>query len=187
MQRIGILGGTFNPIHVGHLAMAQMAQEKVGLDKVFFIPAFIPPHKTSKNLAAAKDRLSMVRLAIAGNPSFKVSDYEIKKGGRSFSIDTVKHFRKIYTGKAKLYFIIGGDSLATLKTWKQVDDLLKLVTFIVVSRPGYKGSHKHVPVDLALDIASRDLRKRVAQGKSIKYLVPDKVIRYIEQHSLYQH
>ena len=188
MQRIGILGGTFNPIHIGHLAIAQMAQEKVGLDKVIFIPAFIPPHKTVKHLAAAKDRLAMARLAISDNPSFQVSDYEIKKGGRSFSINTVRHFRKVYAKKAKLYFIIGGDSLGQLPTWKQIDDLLKLVTFIAVNRPGYQRNHKaikHISVESELNIASSDLRKRITQGKTIKYLVPDKVIRYINQHKIY--
>src|SRR5690348_5114005 len=117
-----------------------MAQEKAGLDKVIFVPAFIPPHKTVNHLAAPKDRLAMVRLAIADNPSFAVSDYEIKKGGRSFSIETVRYFRQIYKNKAKLYFIIGGDSLVTLPTWRQIDELLKLVTFIAVNRPGYKHS-----------------------------------------------
>jgi nicotinate-nucleotide adenylyltransferase len=188
MQRIGILGGTFNPIHIGHLAIAQMAQEKVKLDKVIFVPAFIPPHKTVTHLADAKDRLGMVRLAITGNPGFAVSDYEIKKGGRSFSVDTVSHFRRIYAGKAKLYFIIGGDSLASLPTWKSIDQLLKWVTFIAVNRPGYKRNHKsirHISVESELNIASSDLRKRVVQGKTIKYLVPEKVIRYIEQHKIY--
>ena len=188
MQRIGILGGTFNPIHIGHLAIAQMAKEKVGLDKVIFVPAFIPPHKIVAHLADAKDRLAMVRLAIADNPSFAVSDYEIKKGGRSFSIDTVRHFRSIYAGKAKLYFIIGGDSLASLPTWKQIDKLLQLVTFIAVNRPGYKKipkAIKHIAVESELNISSSDLRKWVTQGKTIKYLVPDKVTRYIEQHKIY--
>ena len=189
MKRIGILGGTFNPIHLGHLAIAEMAQEKVGLDKVIFVPAFIPPHKTVSHLAEAKDRLTMVRLAIADNPAFTVSDYEINKGGRSFSIDTVTHFHKLYKKKAKLYFVIGGDSLATLPTWKNIDQLLKLVTFVVVNRPGYRKNHKairHISVESELNIASRDLRKRVIQGKTIKYLVPDKVIRYIEHHGIYQ-
>ena len=189
MQRIGILGGTFNPIHIGHLAIAQMAKEKVGLNKVIFVPAFIPPHKTIRHLAAAKDRLAMVRLAISYNPAFGVSSYEIKKGGRSFSIDTVRYFREFYAKKTKLYFIIGGDSLPTLPTWKEIDQLLKMVTFIVVNRPGYKGNHKgikHISVESELNIASRDLRKSIIEGKAIKYLVPDKVIEYIKQHRIYQ-
>jgi nicotinate-nucleotide adenylyltransferase len=189
VQHIGILGGTFNPIHIGHLAIAQMAQEKASLDKVVFVPAFIPPHKTVTHLAAAKDRLAMVRLAIGDNPSFAVSDYEITKGGKSFSIDTVRHFREIYQHKAKLYFIIGGDSLATLPTWREIDKLLKLVTFIAVNRPGYKKNReamKHIAVESELNISSSDLRKRVIQGKTIKYLVPDKVIRYIGQRKIYR-
>lgn len=188
MKRIGILGGTFNPIHIGHLAIAQMAKEKAGLDKVIFVPAFIPPHKTVANLAAAKDRLVMVRLAIADNPSFEVSDYEIRKGGKSFSIETVRHFREVFRKKAKLYFIIGGDSLTMLPTWKQIDELLQLVTFIAVNRPGYqssRGAMRHIAVESELNISSSDLRKRVIQGKTIKYLVPDKVIRYIGQHKIY--
>ena len=188
MQRIGILGGTFNPIHIGHLAIAQMAREKAGLDKVIFVPAFIPPHKTVNHLAAAKDRLAMVRLAISDNPSFEVSDFEIKKGGRSFSIETVRHFREVFKKKAKLYFIIGGDSLVTLPNWREIHELLKIVTFLAVNRPGYKKDRKamkHIAVESELNISSSDLRKRVIQGKTIKYLVPDKVIRYIGQHKIY--
>lgn len=190
MKRIGILGGTFNPIHIGHLAIAQTAQEKFQLEKVIFVPSNLPPHRKILRLASAKQRYDMVRLAVKNNPLFEVSDFEIKKKGKSYSIDTVQHFEEVFAGKTKLFFIVGADNFLELKTWRRIDEILKIVTFIVVNRPGYdipKTRIKHHSVIMpGMDIAASYIRKRIKQEKSIKYLVPESVFRYINQHKLYQ-
>ena len=191
MNRIGILGGTFNPIHVGHLVAAQVAQEEMRLDQVIFVPSFLPPHKTEKNLASAADRLAMVRLAIRDNPKFTVSDFEIKKGGKSYSIDTVRFFRKKFPQSSTLFFIIGADELNALKGWKDINELVNLVSFIAVNRPGYKPAGrkliKHESVEMpAIDLSSSLIRNRAAAGKSTRFLVPDRVALYIEKAGLYQ-
>ena len=135
-ERIGILGGTFDPVHIGHMAIAQKALEKCRLDKVIFVPSALPPHKKMPRLASAWDRYRMVALAAQGNPRFEVSDYEVQKGGKSYSIDTVCHFRAQYPAETKLFFIIGEDNVDTLETWKEIDRIIEIVTFIVVNRPG---------------------------------------------------
>lgn len=189
MKRIGILGGTFNPIHIGHLAIAQTAQEKFNLDKVIFVPSYRPPHRNIVKLASAEERFHMVRLGTKSNPLFEVSDFEIKRRGKSYSIDTVEHFRKVYYKGAKLFFIIGTDNFAELPTWKQINDILKIVSFIVVNRPGHKirsSKIRHHLVNMpGMDISASHIRRRISQGKSIKYLVPESVFRYIKRKKLY--
>lgn len=190
MKRVGLLGGTFNPIHIGHLAMAQIAAEKLRLDEVIFVPSNIPPHKTVRRLASAKSRYEMARLAVKKYPNFEVSDCEISRKGRSYTIDTVKYFQGILPKGTKLFFIIGEDALAGLGKWKDSAKLRKLVSFIVVNRPGYQGrmaiKGKFHFVNMPdIDIASSFLRKRITEGKSIKYFVSDKVYRYIKRHHLY--
>lgn len=189
MKRIGFFGGTFNPIHMGHLAIAQMAQETFKLDKVIFIPSHQPPHKNIAPLASAKERYNLVKLAVAGNDLFEVSDVETKRVGKSYTIDTLQHFCKVYS-KAKLFFIVGGDSFATLPKWKNIDEILKLITFIVVNRPGYHASKKnikHLTVNKpGIDISSSYLRNRIESGKSVRYLVPEVIFHYIEKHGLYK-
>ncbi|MCC6758076.1 MAG: nicotinate-nucleotide adenylyltransferase [Candidatus Omnitrophica bacterium] len=189
MKRIGFFGGTFNPIHMGHLAIAQMAQERFKLDKVIFIPSHQPPHKNIAPLASAKDRYKMVRLATAGNEYFEVSDVETKRVGKSYTVDTLRHFRKSYPAKVKFFFIIGGDSLGTLPQWKNIDEILKLAAFIVVNRPGYSDikNIKHLTVTKpGIDISSSYLRERINSRKSIRYLVPEAIYHYIIKHGLYK-
>lgn len=190
MKRIGILGGTFNPLHIGHLAIAEVAQEKMDLDKVIFVPSSKPPHKRITHLASAEDRLEMVRLSIKNNPKFDVSDFEVMRGGKSYTIDTVKYFRQKFGQDVKLYFIVGIDAAVELHTWRDVDDIIKYVSFVVVNRPGHEDGAPEVPHHSitmpGLDIASSYIRRRLHQGKSIKYLVPEKVFRYIEQHNLFK-
>ena len=190
MKRIGFFGGTFNPIHMGHLAIAQMAQETFKLDKVIFIPSHQPPHKNIAPLAPAKDRYKMVRLAVAGNNNFEVTDVETLRVGKSYTIDTLRYFRKIYSAKAKLFFIIGGDSFSTLPKWKNIDEILKLVTFIVVNRPGFHASNKNIKhltvTKPGIDISSSYLRSRIESGKSVRYLVPEAIFHYIEKNGLYK-
>ena len=189
MKKIGILGGTFNPVHNGHLVMAQTALEKLKLDKVIFVPSFLPPHKTARHVLGPRDRYQMVRLAIKGNPRFTVSDFEIKRPGKSYSIDTVKYLREQFSCETKLFFIIGGDSLRALPMWKDIDDLLLLTRFVVVNRPGFleKSEIKVKSINMpGLDISSSYLRKRLASKRSIRYLVPEAVLRFIETNQFYQ-
>ncbi len=189
MKRIGFFGGTFNPIHMGHLAIAQMAQERFKLDKVIFIPSHQPPHKNVSSLANANHRYKMVKLATAGNDLFAVSDVETQRQGKSYTIDTLRYFKKLYPANVKMYFIIGGDSLGTLSRWKYIKEILKLVTFIVVNRPGYGDvkNIKHLTVTKpGIDISSSYLRERINSGKSVRYLVPESIYHYIIKHGLYQ-
>ena len=190
MKYIGILGGTFNPIHIGHLAMAQTAFERLKLDSVIFVPSYLPPHKSSQNVIDAKHRYAMVKSAIKGNPSFTLSDFEIKRKSKSYSIDTLEHFHKVYPQGTKFYFIIGEDSLETLPKWKRIEDLLKLVSFVVVNRVGttFKKSklNVHSLIMPTLEISSSFIRKKISLGESIRYWVPEKVYQYIQNHKLYR-
>ncbi|MFA5060384.1 MAG: nicotinate-nucleotide adenylyltransferase [Candidatus Omnitrophota bacterium] len=190
MSRIGVLGGTFNPVHIGHLMIAQWAKEKMRLDKVIFVPANLPPHKDVKEVVSSKDRYKMVQLAVGGNSSFSVSDFEIKRQGKSYTIDTMRYFDRCYPKNTKLFFIVGGDMTSQLKNWRYIKDILKIASFIVVNRPGRHRKNteiKHSPVVMpAIDISSSYLRQRIAQKKTTKYFIPDKVRQYIDQHKLYQ-
>jgi len=135
-HRIGILGGTFNPIHYGHLAAAEEIRDRLMLDRVLFIPSYLPPHKHEEDVPSAVQRLEMVRLATCGNSYFEPSDIEIKRGGRSYTIDTIEALRRVYPG-TELYFITGLDSFLEIRTWKQWEKLLTLSFFVVISRPGF--------------------------------------------------
>jgi len=199
-RKIGILGGTFNPIHIGHLIIAQDAMEQFGLDCVKFIPSATPPHKKYEGNATAAQRLAMVRLAIRGNARFEADDIEIRRGGTSYSVDTLTSLRR-RDPQAQFYFIIGADSLQELHRWREVGRLVRLCTFVIVVRPGFepwrvvdpkldaatrRRLRQHVLRGHACDIASRDIRARVARGESIRYLVPDAVLQYINRHKLYR-
>lgn len=188
-MRIGILGGTFNPIHIGHLILAEEAYFKLKLDKLVFVPAFVPPHKSSSEVINAKDRLEMVRLAIEDNPAFDVSTFEIDSKKKSYSIDTLKEFRKVYGEDAQLCFITGSDSLKDLFSWKNINDIFKISRFIVANRPGYPIKDVPKEVDTVvitpIEVSSEDIRKRLTEGRSIRYLVPEKVRKYILDRKLY--
>lgn len=188
-MRIGILGGTFNPIHIGHLILAEEACFKLKLDKLILVPAFMPPHKDTRDVIDAKDRLEMVRLAIEDNPAFEISTYEVDSKKKSYSIDTLKEFRKIYGDEAQLCFITGSDSLKDIFSWKNINDIFKISKFIVANRPGYP--LKDIPkeadtvVITPIEVSSEDIRKRLKEGRSIRYLVSEKVRKYILEHNLY--
>jgi len=199
-ERVGILGGTFNPIHLGHLLIAQDAMEQLGLDRVKFIPSATPPHKTVEKLASERDRLRMIVLAIRGNARFEADDIEIRRGGKSYSVDTLTELRR-REPRTNFYFIIGSDSLRELHLWREVQLLVTLCTFVTVSRPGFEPKpvvdprldaatrrrlRQHVLWGHACDVASRDIRARVASGRSIRYLVSDAVHAYIRRRRLYQ-
>ncbi len=187
-MKIGILGGTFNPVHIGHLILAEEAREKLGLDKIIFVPAFLPPHKDNSDIAPAKMRLEMVKLAISGNKYFSVSDTEIKRDGRSYTIDTIKEFTRKYP-QDELYFIIGSDLLKYLDDWKDLGQIIKMVKFIVATRPGYPLEKipsyiSTVPIR-AVDVSGFEIRACVKEDKSFRYLVPEAVCRYIIRKRLY--
>jgi nicotinate-nucleotide adenylyltransferase len=189
-MRIGILGGTFNPIHIGHLILAEEAHFKLKLDKLVFVPAFMPPHKSSLDVISAKDRFEMVKIAVEDNPAFEVSTFEIDSKKKSYSIDTLKEFRGVYGEDTQLCFITGSDSLKDLFSWKNINDIFKISKFIVANRPGYPMGEVPKEVDTVvitpIEVSSEDIRKRLAEGRSIRYLVPETVRKYIVDHKLYR-
>lgn len=202
MKRRGIFGGSFNPIHMGHLVAAQDALEGAGLDQVVFVPAARPPHKPSAPLASAGDRLAMIRLAISGDDRFDVSEIEVLRGGISYTVDTVRELRRQVPG-AEWSLIIGADTLFDLRNWREIGTILELVPIVVVARPGFATDSITVdslglpdpwPTVLArnvvpghsVGISASEIRRRLAEGRSIRYLVPDAVERYIRDRSLYQ-
>jgi nicotinate-nucleotide adenylyltransferase len=191
IKRIGILGGTFDPPHVGHLIIAEQACAQLRLDMLLFIPAFLPPHKESGGRADPRQRLKMVRLATSGRPKFGVSSIEMRRKGISYTIDTLHEIEKIYRG-ATVYLIVGGDNFASFKSWKSVDEIAKLATIVVYKRkPLKKETTRPKMAKLVhlrgalLDISSTMIRDRVKRGESIRFLVPESVRRFIDKNKLY--
>lgn len=187
--RIGIIGGTFNPPHLGHLLMAEQVGSQLELDEVWFMPTAKPPHAPGKKTIASQHRLQMVQKAIAGNPLFKLQPYEVNRGGKNYTIDTMRHFIAEYP-ETDFYFIIGTDSANDLDTWREIDELNQLVQFVGVRRPGeppYTGRHSILWVDSpSVDLSSTEIRLRVFLEQSIKYQVPSTVEEYIKKHQLYR-
>ncbi|MBA4016038.1 MAG: nicotinate (nicotinamide) nucleotide adenylyltransferase [Pirellula sp.] len=201
-MRIGIFGGTFNPVHYGHLLLAETCREQRGLDEVWFLPASVPPHKQDLVLVDAAQRLEMLKLAAGGNEAFRVSDLELKRGGVSYTVDTLEavHAER---PEAELYLLIGADTLADLPNWRTPKRVCELALPTAVCRPGsgeldYEPLAAFVePTRLArlrelrvempqIGISSRDLRARIAAGKSIRYQVPRAVEKFIETAGLYR-
>ncbi len=191
-MRVGMLGGTFNPIHMGHLVLAEECRRRFQLDKVVFIPAHIPPHKEVECGVSAAGRLSMVRLALESEDNCEVSTYEVDKKEVSYSIDTVKHFKEKYGQGAELFFLTGSDWAEDLATWKNIDEILDLITFVIASRPG--GSEEKSPYEdkitritiPALDISSSNIRDRIKKREPVETLVPGSVAQYIRNKGLYR-
>lgn len=199
MKKYGIFGGSFNPIHYGHLMICEYIKEEMGLDKVIFIPTGNPPHKEIE--VSAEDRYEMVRLAISPNPDFEISDIETTRVKMSYTVDTIRELKKIYR-EEKLYFLIGLDSLFQLKTWKKIGDLSQEIEFVVALRPGYIDKEEiNKEIDFLrenfgtkinliktplYEISSTDLRDRIHEGKSLRYLIPKKVLDYIEESGFYK-
>ena len=197
-KSLGILGGTFDPIHMGHLRMAEHVFQRMDLENILFIPAYVPPHKLGQDFAPAQDRYAMTKLAIADNPHFTVSDMELQRTGVSYTIDTIRQLHEQY-GDRELYFIIGADSVAQLHTWHNIEEMLELTRFVAVWRPGYEDAMEELVRHLGLqakervllldtpvyDISSTEIRTRIRQGASLAGLVPDTVEKYIYEQGLY--
>ncbi|KPN81201.1 putative nicotinate-nucleotide adenylyltransferase [Apilactobacillus kunkeei] len=187
-KKIGIIGGTFNPIHNGHLFIADQVRSQLGLEKVYFMPDFIPPHVDHKDAIDADDRVNMVNLAINDNDKFDIEMLEIINRGKSYTYNTMVELKRRHPDY-EYYFIIGGDMVEYLPKWYRVDDLFKLTHFVGVRRENYPMSTKYpvIWVDVAkLDISSTLIRKLVSNHQSIRYLVPDAVLKYIKEHHLYE-
>lgn len=188
-MKIGILGGTFNPIHLGHLILADEVKDKLKLDRIIFVPTNTPPHKQNSEIIDAKERLKMIRLAIRTNRDFFVSDVEIKRGGVSYTIETIQEFKKMYPNE-ELYFIIGSDLLEYLHDWKEIDQILKMVNFVVVNRPDFPlemiPSYMKTLEIKTIDISGYQIRKNLKENRSIRYLVSERVFEYIKKKGLYR-
>ena len=202
-MRLAIFGGTFNPIHLGHVTVAEEAFRQLGLDRLMLVPAAIPPHKHTPGLVSAQHRVKMVELAAEGREGWEVSDVEVARGGRSYSIDTVRGVIECYPLEAKPYFLIGADMLQELATWRDVKRLVELCQFVVVARPHVS---LEAPADLVaaigldevtaicqgplsaplLDISSTDIRERIATGTPFEHLLPTAVAAYIKAQGLYR-
>ncbi|MBM4339737.1 MAG: nicotinate-nucleotide adenylyltransferase [Deltaproteobacteria bacterium] len=212
-KRIGLFGGTYNPIHFGHLRGAEEIREAFHLDEVVFIPSATPPHKATDAIIDAKHRMEMVKLAIASNPYFSMSEIELSRQGKSYLIDTLRHFCE---GRADIFFfILGGDAFVEIETWKDFQNLFTLCHFVVMARPGFQktpvasqlpdsltsafqydietkvwvhlsGYHLHFQEISFLDISSTKVREFIEKGESVRYLIPPETEAYIYKHGLYR-
>jgi nicotinate-nucleotide adenylyltransferase len=198
--KVAIMGGTFDPIHFGHLVTAEAARVQYGFDYVIFIPSGQPPHKAGKKITSATHRYIMTVLATMSNSYFRVSSVEIEREGPSYTIDTLMHFREQYGTGVELYFITGADAMQEILTWKAVPEILSICQFIAATRPGYRLAELervkeaigaiskeriHCVATPEIDISSTVIRERLKERKSIKYLVPETVEHYIYKQGLY--
>lgn len=199
MHSIGVIGGTFDPIHYGHLAAAEEARVKMNLERVLFVVAGMPPHKLNEVVTAVEHRLAIVNLAIASNAHFDISRVDVDRPGPSYTVDTISILQERFGQETELYFIMGLDSLVELPTWYEPQRLVQLCRLIVVRRPGFVvdmdqleasvpgiSSRLHIIDMPQVDISSSELQQRVREGLPIKYQVPEEVERYIEEHGLYK-
>jgi nicotinate-nucleotide adenylyltransferase len=200
---LGVFGGTFDPIHLAHLAVAEAARDAVGLEQVLFIPAGEPPHKAGRSITAADHRLAMVRAAIDGNPAFAASRMELDRGGPSYTVDTLRDLRASRTAAGhgdRLALILSAEAFVELPTWRDPEGVLALATLVVAPRDGYPEAapdflERQFPGVAGeavfldgprLRLSASELRARAAAGRSLRYLVPDAVATYIGDHALYQ-
>lgn len=197
--RLGIMGGTFDPIHYGHLVTAEQAREALNLDGVLFMPAGNPAFKLDKQVTDAEDRYAMTVLATAANPAFLASRFEIDREGVTYTADTLRALRKHYPANVKLYFITGADAILDIVSWHNAGELAELATFIAATRPGFDIEQARARVEAsgydfdvryiqipALAISSTNIRSRVARGMSVRYLTSESVIGYIRKRGLYR-
>ena len=187
MERIGILGGTFDPPHLGHLLIAEEVRINMKMKEVWFIPTYTPPHKNDAKTTAS-NRIHMLKLATESNSYFKLNTIEIERAGKSYTLDTMEILKEQYPDK-EFYFIIGADMVEYLPNWYKVDELFSLVNFIGVKRSGYqlKSEYPITEVEIPMvDISSTKLRKLIRSKRSVNYLIPDTVISYIKENHLYE-
>ena len=214
-MRLGLFGGTFNPIHIGHLRAALEVREAFDLDRLLLIPSAHPPHKSPDDMASAEDRLEMVRLVVQGTPWFEASDVELARSGPSYTIETLRCFQNRFGQDSTIHFIVGLDAFSEITTWKSYQQLFATAHFIVMARPGSKVQdlegfiHTHISKDYQydgtsnryshpkwcsifclnithLDISATQIRKLIRQGHSIRFLVPDKVEEFVKKKGLYR-
>lgn len=192
-RRIGVFGGTFDPIHIGHLILAERAREGLALDAVLFLPAAAPPHKQHRPVSDAKLRRAMVDVAIGGNEAFESSDLEIRRGGVSYTIDTLRELRRLQPAD-ELFLLLGGDAVDDVPNWKDPDEIVRLAVLAVARRPGaerplslpYAEAHIEAIDMPTIDVSSSEIRRLVQAGRSIRYLVPPGVEAFIDAHDLYR-
>lgn len=197
MLRLGVMGGTFDPLHWAHLVMAEESRMAFGLNKVLFIPAGQPPHKMCYHVSDAEHRYAMTILGTVSNPAFEASRIELDREGPSYSVDTIRQLKDLFGSDTELYFILGADEAADLPKWHEADTLPTLARFVVAPRHGldvpeiksmlpqhFLEAMGFLPM-MPIDISATEIRSRVASGKSIKYLVPDDVEQYIRKNRLY--
>jgi nicotinate-nucleotide adenylyltransferase len=201
-MNIGILGGTFDPIHVGHLIIAETVRDEIGLDRVLFVPAATPPHKQGRAITPVENRLEMVRLAVEGNAAFQACDVEARRGGVSYTVETVRELKAQMGAEAAFFLIIGADTVPELATWKDLDELARRAAFVVAARPGFRIEEllscefglaretrarvlRHFVDAVRVAVSSTELRARLAEGKSVRYMLPEAVERYIRAKGLY--
>lgn len=204
VKRIGVMGGTFDPIHHGHLVTAEEASEQFGLDLVIFMPSGHPPHKEDRRNLDPESRYLMAVIATASNPRFQVSRMEVSRPGPSYTIDTVRELHRIYGKNTTIFFITGADAVLEILTWKEPENILAECTLIAATRPGYdlsrleeflpeasregqEGTPRVLVMEIpALAISSTDIRRRVSEGRPIRYLVPEGVREFIEKNGFYR-
>lgn len=186
MKNIGILGGTFDPPHIGHLIIAEAVRERISLEEIWFMPSYEPPHKETAH-SSVKHRLNMLELSLESNPYFSINPIETKRHEKSFTVDTMEELTE-QQPDTNFHFIIGADMVEYLPHWKDIERIIELVTFIGVKRAGYH-IHTSYPVKEIevpmVNISSTMLRSKIHQHKTVKYLIPDHVQRYIKEHNLY--
>jgi nicotinate-nucleotide adenylyltransferase len=183
-EKIGLFGGSFDPIHHGHLILARDAMESLGLDRVIFIPVNVSPHKLAHPPVAARLRCEMVAAAIAGEPRFSMDACEAEREGPSFAVDTVRLMRRRFP-QAELFYFIGEDNVSSLHTWREIDELKKLASFVVLARGNLQPVEGFPVISRNIDISSTDIRNRIAQGLPVRYLLPDAVCAILTRHQLY--
>jgi nicotinate-nucleotide adenylyltransferase len=193
-MNIGIMGGTFDPLHLGHLLVAEQAREQMSLDEVWFMPSNQPPHKEQQPKADPSHRLEMVRLAIADHPKFKLCELEFERGGTSYSVETAYILKERYPDN-QFHWIIGADMVQYLPKWFKIQEMIGLVSFIGLDRPGYEDALRDLPDWLSnslamikmvqFDISSTEIRDRLANGRSVRYMLAEPVRSYIRGNQLY--
>jgi nicotinate-nucleotide adenylyltransferase len=190
MKRIGLFGGSFDPVHLGHLLVAQAACEELGLDHLFFIPAAQSPFKPANEPAPAAVRLRMLRLALTGKSNYEIDEQELERGGLSFTIETVRDYARRFP-QSEFFYLIGADHVPTLPKWREAEELARTLTFVVIPRPGEVAAEAPPPFRVRqlggwpLQLSSSQIRARAKEGKTIEHLVPSAVAEVIDQNRLY--